>query len=566
MSLDRDGYRRIRGAARTHREELVVRLCGEAGLRPAEQARVRPGDLFEHRGGHLLAVFGDDRDDHAGDDGDEPARETALPEDVARDLRKYATSNGIAADEPLFPVSARRLSMLIGEVVDRTAGVDASVTELRRQFAAGLLEEGVAPQTVVELGGWERVESLAPVLPDPDRDELVRAVSGARTDESTARSGGGSETDVTAGLLGAAADLDEPLADAAGREAVASAACERLTGVDGVRFAWLADRVGDEFSLLSVAGAAERAVQRWVDDHRETIEGAVGEAAIREVAGANGPVTLAPITADDAAGLLALGTTNPLDGAATDAVGALTGQVGHALTAVERKRLLLADAVVELDVHCPASASVVAELSAALSCRVELSGVVPVGEGSLLYYLDVAGSGAEAVITKVSAADAVVDARVLAEYGDGAAVEVTVTDAPALALLDAGGRVRSLVADDGSATLTAELAGDADVRGVVDAVTDAHPGTRLLAKRQRDRPAETAAGFRERLGDRLSDRQASVLRAAYHAGYFEWPRDSTAEELADSVGVSAPTLHNHLRKAEGKLLAAFFEDLAREDD
>ncbi|MFC6736196.1 helix-turn-helix domain-containing protein, partial [Halolamina salina] len=73
-------------------------------------------------------------------------------------------------------------------------------------------------------------------------------------------------------------------------------------------------------------------------------------------------------------------------------------------------------------------------------------------------------------------------------------------------------------------------------------------------------PVETDAGFRERLGDRLSERQTTVLRAAYHAGYFEWPRDTTAEELADSVGVSAPTLHNHLRNAEGKLLTAFFED------
>jgi len=51
-----------------------------------------------------------------------------------------------------------------------------------------------------------------------------------------------------------------------------------------------------------------------------------------------------------------------------------------------------------------------------------------------------------------------------------------------------------------------------------------------------------------------------VLQAAYHSGYFEWPRGTTAEELADSLSVSAPTLHNHLRKAQQKLLTAFFAD------
>jgi len=35
---------------------------------------------------------------------------------------------------------------------------------------------------------------------------------------------------------------------------------------------------------------------------------------------------------------------------------------------------------------------------------------------------------------------------------------------------------------------------------------------------------------------------------------------STAEELADSIGVSSPTLHNHLRKAQQKLLTAYFDE------
>ncbi|WP_438267412.1 helix-turn-helix domain-containing protein [Haladaptatus halobius] len=48
------------------------------------------------------------------------------------------------------------------------------------------------------------------------------------------------------------------------------------------------------------------------------------------------------------------------------------------------------------------------------------------------------------------------------------------------------------------------------------------------------------------------------MTAAYNAGFFEWPRESTGEEVADSLGVLAPTFHQHLRASERKLLAVFF--------
>jgi len=59
--------------------------------------------------------------------------------------------------------------------------------------------------------------------------------------------------------------------------------------------------------------------------------------------------------------------------------------------------------------------------------------------------------------------------------------------------------------------------------------------------------------------DHLTERQRDVLEAAYEAGYFEWPRESTAEEVADSLDIASPTLHSHLRKAENHILTAFFE-------
>lgn len=52
----------------------------------------------------------------------------------------------------------------------------------------------------------------------------------------------------------------------------------------------------------------------------------------------------------------------------------------------------------------------------------------------------------------------------------------------------------------------------------------------------------------------LSDRQEEVVTAALKAGYFDWPRGIEATELADRLGISHPTMLEHLRKAERKLL------------
>jgi hypothetical protein len=81
----------------------------------------------------------------------------------------------------------------------------------------------------------------------------------------------------------------------------------------------------------------------------------------------------------------------------------------------------------------------------------------------------------------------------------------------------------------------------------------------MLAKREQrptDGPPELSA---DALAE-LTDRQQEVLEAAYLGGYFNWPRDSTAEEVADSLDIASATLHDHLRKAQRKVLDEILAD------
>jgi predicted DNA binding protein len=55
---------------------------------------------------------------------------------------------------------------------------------------------------------------------------------------------------------------------------------------------------------------------------------------------------------------------------------------------------------------------------------------------------------------------------------------------------------------------------------------------------------------------RLSERQREVFRLAKRRGYYEWPRKTSASDLADEMELSKTTLLEHLRKAEAKLLGS----------
>ena len=225
--------------------------------------------------------------------------------------------------------------------------------------------------------------------------------------------------------------------------------------------------------------------------------------------------------------------------------------VGHALNAIERTRLLVADTHVELDFRSTDRNALLVALAEETGVEWTLEGLVPAADGDLVAYLS-ADDGADPGAAAAHAG--VTDARELATDG-GTTLEVTAAEGMlAHPLVEFGANVRSATAADGSCRLVAEVAPEADVRAVVERLREAFPETELLAKREVEPTEETA------LPDEadLTERQREALEAAYRAGYFEWPRDSTAEDVAESLDIASPTLHGHLRKAEHRLVETFF--------
>jgi len=57
----------------------------------------------------------------------------------------------------------------------------------------------------------------------------------------------------------------------------------------------------------------------------------------------------------------------------------------------------------------------------------------------------------------------------------------------------------------------------------------------------------------------LTPRQQEILEAAVQMDYYEVPRGTTHEDIAEVVGVSAGTVGEHLRKVEGKVLSTLVQ-------
>ncbi|WP_143423160.1 bacterio-opsin activator domain-containing protein [Halegenticoccus soli] len=234
--------------------------------------------------------------------------------------------------------------------------------------------------------------------------------------------------------------------------------------------------------------------------------------------------------------------------------------IGYAINAIENRRLLYADYVNELAFRLDGSASFLAAVSDAADCEIELTGFVPVTAGSVLKYLTVRGASAAAVRDRLRASAPVENVTVVREYDDGCRLECTVAEPSiVLTLADRGATVRTAVAAEGEMRLIAEAPSNADVNGIVAAVRSTFDGAELTAKREVRRPTRSVDEYWSELEGRLTDRQLSMLSAAYYAGYFEWPRERSGEDIAASFDISAATFHEHVRVGLSRLLALLFE-------
>jgi predicted DNA binding protein len=568
--LDPDAYDALVAAADTYRAALVVRLAGEAGLRTEEITRVTPRHLREAEsvaGAHLLAVPATDGDAESGGSEEATDRETVVPASLAADLGRYATSEGIGDDEPYVDLSPRRVQMIVRDTAERAADSTDAVPDgrvtpsvLRQTFARRLLvERDVDPRAVRDAGGWESLATLDSHLDALDAEALAAAIAGDGD-----RDGDRAERVEPVALTGF-----EALADAGSSDPVA-AVVAGLAEADRWDEAWVVRRAvgGDEVDVTTAAGVdPERLANRgvtaggpWLD---AITEGAPAATDGRQETGDRPAIAVPAAHEGVVHGALCVVAAGEgrIDESERRALVALGRCLGRAVTADRWRELLHSDAVTEVEFHATDDGAFLARASDRLDCRIAVASTVDVDDDASRAYLSVDGARPQDVADVVEVAPGVSDFRVIETREDGCSASVRLAGGSLVrGLIDHGATVRDASGADGRVRVVADFPEGTNVRPVADGLRDRFADVRLASKESVARSPRTESSLRDGVADRFTDRQWAALSAAYHGGYFDWPRGSTAEEVADAMGVSSPTFHNHLRKAQRALLDGVFED------
>jgi len=237
---------------------------------------------------------------------------------------------------------------------------------------------------------------------------------------------------------------------------------------------------------------------------------------------------------------------------------------GHAIAAVERKRALIGDELVEVEFRIRDVFETLG-VDGGTDRRITLDQTVPLSDGEYLVYGTATEDSEDLVADLVAAQPHWRDLS----YVDGAPgkFEVTLDEPPVLTTVASlGGRVDEAVIEDGDYHMTIHLSPGVDVRQVIDTVREVYPNAEFVTRRQISRAEDADDEIRDVLTDDLTDRQWAALEAAHYAGFFEWPRENSGEEVAASLGIAAPTFHQHVRAAERKVFASLLGGAAPTTD
>mgnify|MGYP000023552198 CR=1 FL=1 len=405
----------------------------------------------------------------------------------------------------------------------------------------------------------ERVEAEGEAQRQAEKARAERAKVEALLDRLD-----GLVTDVTSQLLGAET-----------RAGVESAVTERLVETDEYALAWIGEEdpatntitpgtwagVADPPTLELSVGADDPVARAVQTGESQVVDAsAVPTVYADALDGEPGGLAALPLQFGDVSyGVLVVVLRADATFSETEArvLSAVAQSTAMALQNLTSQRLLSSDDVIELEFSLAGEEPFFVGLSGELDAELVHAGTITRDDGPTTFFFET-DADPDAVVTAAEQRPEIL-ACVPVTTGEGrAVVEFTVEESPLVQLLlDRGGRITAMSASGGTGEMTVELPPEAQPRTVVEAVEDRVPGADLRAYREDEQPAERRQDVRASIEDRLTDRQSTALQTAIVGGFFEWPRETNGETLAEAMDIGRSTFHQHLRAAQRKV----FEEL-----
>lgn len=217
------------------------------------------------------------------------------------------------------------------------------------------------------------------------------------------------------------------------------------------------------------------------------------------------------------------------------------------------ERALLAGGGAELEFEITDSNIRAIDFADRIDGWLRLEGIVPQTGRSAIAYGTIGNTAPERVEAVCAEMDFISNAKLIEERDEGMLFEFTVNNLGFVRqLAQHSAALKALEVTGDAAQLVVALPHSSDIREFVERLTERWNGISLTA--QRNDPEIAGLRTNRPLQEDLTDRQMEVLEVAFASGYFDWPRRITGEELADRLGISPPTLHQHLRMGLSEIL------------
>lgn len=380
-------------------------------------------------------------------------------------------------------------------------------------------------------------------------------------------------------------EITRVLVEQENRQPIAQGICDEIASEEGYAGAWFGSLTvtGDELDVEAVAGVPADANSPFPVDR---VPNAVSEAV------ETNDLRLCTVETSDAdhLGPLAVGArrfaavpvsygqkTYGVLGVYGEGIEALDRReqqlfesigtmVGSRLNAIETAHILTADTVVEVRVAIDDRSFPLSAVATVLGTDVEYVGLTNATNADTYELFLTAeceshtDEASELDVTAVSELDLVEDARHISATDTAATLAVSLgSGSPFTDLADHGASLTSARVEDGRATLVLALPPEHDIRPVIDVLESRYGGVEMRSRQEREARTQTVNEFASRVDNRLTQRQQAAIEAAHMNGYFEWPRPTDGAEIAETMGITRQTFHQHLRAAERKLIEAYVE-------
>jgi len=380
-------------------------------------------------------------------------------------------------------------------------------------------------------------------------------------------------------------DVDQALVGSSSRAEIERAVCDRLTAGDRFQLAVLYAPPGEDGTITPVAWDGEGAgylgdvaldpnapfqeptartlatgdptvVQSFEDHVRESEWPSRGLEH-----GISSAVSVPVVHRGIEYGALTVYASTPdaFDDRTTTVLSELAETVAYAIDARETKRGLLSTGGTQLRLVLRDCRSVLNEFAALSDAPVRLAETHPrAGDASEVYFLasEVTPADLDALYDRLPL---VTDVEAVDQQADETLYRATVSGTVlSEVVVELGGVPREIEATADRTVLVVSLLPHVEVDDFVRQVRERFPGVELDMRRELEAPSLGPSGLMEALESRLTDRQLEVLHQAYESGYFESPRESSGQDIADRLGVSQPTVNYHLRVSLRRLLSILF--------